>query len=149
LIDGNEANRNILRLLRVTVDAQAGPSGKIADELIIKQTNIPDLWVLGTGLVSDKDVRSYESLNLKRILDKLLLRYPFIIIDGPPLNSSGESIIYASQADRVLVVVHAGLTRTPVLARALSTLPPGVTDKVEVVLNRRTFAIPAKIYNRL
>ena len=75
--------------------------------------------------------------------------YPLIIIDGPSINGFPESVLYAPQVDRVLMVIKSGVTRVQVVSAALARLAAGGCDQVDLVLNRRTFPIPPWIYQRL
>ena len=79
----------------------------------------------------------------------LAAAYPLIIIDGPSINGFPESVLYAAQVDRVLMVVKSGITRVQVVSPALARLAAGGCDQVDLILNRRTFPIPPWIYQRL
>ena len=90
-----------------------------------------------------------ESPAFTRLLDQVTAAYPLIIIDGPSINGFPESVLYASQVDRVLMVVKSGQTRVQVVSAALARLAAGGCDHVDLVLNRRSFPIPQWIYQRL
>jgi Mrp family chromosome partitioning ATPase len=83
------------------------------------------------------------------LLKGLAATYPVIIIDGPSINGFPESVLYAAQVDRVLMVVKSGITRVPVVSSALVRLAAGGCAQVDLILNQRTFPIPAWIYQRL
>lgn len=75
---------------------------------------------------------------------------PVLLIDGNfrqpgVLAAFGQKDLYG----RIFMVVHAGETRAPVVTAALSKLAANGCDKVELVLNRRTFPIPQWIYKKL
>jgi hypothetical protein len=71
---------------------------------------------------------------------------PGELMDKLPLL---ESVLFASPVDRVFLVVHAGETRAPVVTAALSKLAANGCDKVDLVLNHRTFPISPWIYKKL
>ena len=58
-------------------------------------------------------------------------------------------MLYAPCVDRVLLVLHAGVSRGPVVERALAKLTGPTRDKIEIILNRRKHAIPESVYKRL
>jgi len=123
--------------------------GNIEASLSVSKTNIPNLSLIGAGITPGNHIQALEPPKFRVLLDKLAGIFQFILVDGPPINAYPESLMYASQVDRVLLVIHAGVSRGPVVAKALSTLSAAGCDRVEVVLNRRTFAIPQKLYKKL
>lgn len=104
---------------------------------------------MGVGAVPADHIQALEPMKFRDLLAKLAGSYRFILVDGPPINVSPESPLYASQVARVLLVVHAGKTRVSVVTKALAKLAAAGCDKVEPILNRRTFVIPQVIYERL
>lgn len=124
-------------------------SGSIGTNFSFSKTMISNLTLMGAGLAPSNHIQALEPPKFRLLLDKLGGIYEFILVDGPAINAYPESLLYASQVDRVLLVIHAGVSRGPVVAKALSSLSAAGCDKVEVVLNRRTFAIPQKLYKRL
>jgi capsular exopolysaccharide synthesis family protein len=124
-------------------------AGKIEAGCAINATETPNLGIMGAGAVQPNYVVKLESPNFQRFLQKLSTSYAPVIVDGPAVNLCPESVLFASQVDRVFLVVHAGETRVQVVEAALSKLAANGCDKVEVVLNRRTFPIPQWIYKKL
>ncbi len=112
-------------------------------------TTIANLSVMGVGTFPPDHIQALEPMKFRELLEKLADSYRFILVDGPPVNLYPESPLYASQVDCVLLVVHAGKTRVPVVAKALAKLAAAGCDKVEPILNRRTFVIPQAIYEKL
>jgi Mrp family chromosome partitioning ATPase len=75
--------------------------------------------------------------------------FDVVLFDAPPFSSSGDGLLVGSRTDGVVLVVEAGATRWQV-ARSIRdrvTSQGGVL--VGVVLNKRKFYIPGKIYSRL
>jgi len=104
---------------------------------------------LGAGSAPVNHISMLESPAFKHLLDRLTATYPLILIDGPSINGFPESVLYAAQVDRVLLVVKSGHTRVQVVSAALTRLAAGGCDQVDLVLNRRSFPIPPWIYQRL
>ena len=116
---------------------------------VVRDTTIPHLQVMGAGVPPLNHISMLESPAFSHLLDRLTAAYPLIIIDGPPINGFPESVLYAAQVDRVLMVVKSGITRVQVVSAALARLAAGGCDQVDLILNRRTFPIPPWIYQRL
>ena len=124
-------------------------AGKMEAGCAISATAAPNLWVMGAGAAQHNNVMKLESPSFMNFLQKLSALYALVLVDGPAVNTCPESVLFASQVDRVFLVVHAGETRVPVVAAALSKLAANGCDKVELVLNRRIFPIPQWIYKKL
>lgn len=124
-------------------------AGKVEINGAVKRTAIRDLWVMGAGVLPPSHFESLEPPKFREFLNKLSKGYPFVVIDGPAINVFPESIMYASQVDRVFLVVHAGVTRVPVVSAALAKLAAAGCNKVDLVLNRRIFPIPPAIYKMI
>lgn len=149
LIDGNYHEPQICNMLRTTGPAGVGDilAGRIDVESVAQATMVPCLSVMGTGILPASHISLLEPPSLRNLLKKMNRTYPLIIIDGPAVNNYPESVLYGAQVDRVLLVVHSGVTRIPVVTTALSRL--SASKRIEIILNRRTYPIPPSIYRRL
>jgi capsular exopolysaccharide synthesis family protein len=116
---------------------------------VVRDTTIPHLQVMGAGVPPLNHVSMLGAPAFSNLLNGLAEAYPVIIIDGPSINGFPESVLYAAQVDRVLIVVKSGITRVPVVSSALLRLAAGGCDQVDLILNQRSFPIPAWIYQRL
>jgi capsular exopolysaccharide synthesis family protein len=116
---------------------------------LVRDTAIPHLQVLGAGVPPLNHISLLEAPAFSNLLDRFTATYPLIIIDGPSINCCPESVQYAPQVDRVLLVVKSGITRVPVVSAALVRLAAGGCEHVDLILNQRVFPIPAWIYRRL
>ena len=122
--------------------------GKMRDALLFR-TFLPNLWRMGFSGENKLPAKRLEPPKFGEFLEMMGSSIPFTVIDGPPVNSCPDSVLLAPQVSRILFVVQAGVTRTPVALLALSRLGEGVRPKIEVVMNRRVYLIPKKIYDRL
>ncbi|MHC1728475.1 MAG: CpsD/CapB family tyrosine-protein kinase [Syntrophobacteraceae bacterium] len=149
LIDGNYHDPQVCGLLKTYDPVGIGDilAGRIDPDAVAIPTVVPCLAVMGTGVLPAGRISLLEPPNLKNVLQKLKEIYPLVIIDGPAVNVYSESVLYASQVDRVLLVVHSGVTRTPVVAAALARLSG--SSRIEIILNRRLYPIPPFMYRRL
>jgi Mrp family chromosome partitioning ATPase len=75
--------------------------------------------------------------------------YDWVVLDGPPVLESPDSVDIAALADGVVLVVQAGVAKRPVVARAAELLRRGGARVLGTVLNRRRLEIPEFIYRRI
>ena len=151
LLDGNFYSPQVCGAFGLPESTGLGDliAGRINTGAVVRKTPVANLWVMGAGVAHPGHVKSLEPPNLQELLQVLAQQFPLVIIDGPALNPYPESVLYAAQADRTLLVIRSGVTRVPVIKTALAKLAPEVGSKVEIILNRRIFNIPAWIYKRL
>lgn len=94
-----------------------------------------------TGLVSSAAIRS--------IIDSAMGAFDWVIIDGSPVVESPDTASHAAQVDGVVVVLHAGRVKRPVVTRAVEMLRKSGGRVLGTVLNRRVHEIPGFIYRRI
>jgi len=75
--------------------------------------------------------------------------FDWVVLDGPPVLGSPESVELAALADGVVLVVHSGTAKRPVVSRAAALLRSGGARVLGTVLNRRRLEIPEFIYRRI
>jgi capsular exopolysaccharide synthesis family protein len=151
LIDGNLSHPQVCEAFGMTELHGLGDllAGSIDVKSAVRSTPIQNLQVMGAGIAPSSQISMLESPAFKNLLDRLDAAYALIIIDGPPVNGFPESVLFAVQVDRVLLVVKSGITRVQVVSTALARLAARGCDQVDLVLNRRTFPIPPWLYRRL
>jgi Mrp family chromosome partitioning ATPase len=86
---------------------------------------------------------------MREALSAVASRYDWIVLDGPPVLESPDAGPLGEVADGVVVVVQAGRTKRPVLARSVDLLRRSGGRVLGIVLNRRRLEIPGFIYRRL
>jgi Mrp family chromosome partitioning ATPase len=151
LIDGNFAHPQVCAAFGLPELYGFGDclAGQIGASSVVQASGVPQLMVMGAGVAPLNHMSLLEPPALTNLLAGLNREYATIIIDGPAVNGSPESVLYAAQVDRTFVVVHAGSTRVQVVETALDKLSAGGAGSVDLILNRRTFPIPPWIYRRL
>jgi len=87
--------------------------------------------------------------SMRQILDSVEADFDWIVVDGPPVLESPDVAALAVVADGVVMVVQAGRTKRPVLARAVDLLRKAGARVLGTVLNRRRLEIPGFIYRRI
>ncbi|MFZ5452620.1 MAG: CpsD/CapB family tyrosine-protein kinase [Thermodesulfobacteriota bacterium] len=151
IIDGNFHDPCICQALGLTDLYGLGElaAGRVESCQAVIQRAASGLDAIGAGIMHPNHILDLEPPNFNNLLNRLAEDYALVIVDGPPVNVHPESVLYSSQVDQVIQVVYAGVTRVPVLSKALSKLTAGKCKKVDILLNRRIFPIPEWIYNRL
>ena len=91
----------------------------------------------------------YQPAALRQLLEQASSGFDWIVIDGPPVLDSPDSGAIGSIADGVVLVVQAGRSKRPVLARAADLLRKSGAHVLGSVLNRRVLEIPEFIYRRI
>jgi len=79
----------------------------------------------------------------------LLDVFDSIIIDAPSLQHSFEGVTLATKADATVLVIQAESTPEPVINNLRDTLNAAGAKLSGIVMNKRQYHIPAKIYKRL
>lgn len=91
----------------------------------------------------------YQPAALRKLLEQASAGFDWIVIDGPPVLDSPDAAAIGSIADGVVLVVQAGRSKRPVLARAADLLRKSGAQVFGSVLNRRVLEIPEFIYRRI
>ncbi len=91
----------------------------------------------------------YHAVSFRALLEQASSHHDWIVVDGPPVLDSPDTAALASIADGVVLVVQAGRSKRPVLARAADVLRKSGAQVFGSVLNRRVLEIPEFIYRRI
>jgi hypothetical protein len=81
--------------------------------------------------------------------DNLLESFGTIVIDAPSLKDSPDGIGLTARADATVLVVEAEATRQPVIENLRDTLIGAGAKIIGVVMNKRRYYIPAKVYQNM
>lgn len=81
-------------------------------------------------------------------MDVLRKKYDLIIIDTPGMLNSVDTILFAAEADHILMVLKSGTTRKEPLLRALQMLHREQGKLIGALLNFRTYPVPGIFYGR-
>jgi protein-tyrosine kinase len=75
--------------------------------------------------------------------------FEYILIDAPSLQASPDGIAFARISDQTVIVVEAETTRKQVIENLRDNLAAAGAKIAGVVLNKRRYYIPEKIYKHL
>ena len=80
------------------------------------------------------------------MLEELEKEYDFVILDSPPVLPVADSVILASRAKSVVMVVHGGATQRDVVRMAKRKLSASSPVIVGAIVNGLNFADPYYYY---
>jgi len=92
--------------------------GDMPYEQVIKETEIPRLFVLPCGPLPPNPAEILMTKRFAEILAELRTRFDRIILDSPPLQAVTDAVVLAKQADGVILVVRAGHTQRDEVKRS-------------------------------
>ena len=92
---------------------------------------------------------SFPIGDLREFLAAASGAYDWVILDIEPILETADAAAVAGLADGVVMVLRAGRTKRPVVARAAIVLQKANARLLGSVLNRRRLEIPEFIYRRI
>lgn len=151
LVDGNFHQPSLARAWQLPDNPGLSNylTGQADLEAVVQSTPLANIWVMVSGRDSGSHAKLLDTHFLNRYLPLLTTRFSLVIVDSPAVSNYPEAPVYAHFSDRVLLVVAAGRSRAPVVQFAVNKFPLNLRERIEVVLNRRTYPIPRFIYDRL
>lgn len=121
--------------------------GDCTVEAAIRQTDYEGLSILPLGEPASSFPLLIRNAAFAEVLQELRARYDFIILDLPALLEGTDAQVLAGFADRVLMVVRAGVTPSKLVSQALAEIPEA--QFLGVVLNDSRPDLPAWLDQRL
>ena len=115
----------------------------------MKQSVIPNLFVLTSGMTPPNPMVIFESPKLGDLIEVLRAEFDWIIFDCAPVDIYPDPTVLARQLDGVALVIQAQNMGAEVAIRAKEHLEQAGAKIVGAVLNRRRQIIPENIYKRL
>ena len=150
LIDGNLRTPSLHQLFGLGQDEgltdavfQAGPALRFVHRL-----NGGNLFLLTAGSPGAENHFFMNSERLQARLTELRAEFEFLLIDAPPLNAFADAQAFGRIADGLVLVVEANATRRESARKAKESLEAAHVKLLGVALNKRTFPIPERFYQR-
>jgi len=114
-----------------------------------RPVNQENLWLLSSGALAVDSPSLLTSENLRHKLAELNAEFDFVIIDAPPLTRYSDAVVLGQLSDGLVLIIEANSTRKEAAAAVTESLRAANVPILAAVLNKRTFPIPEKIYNKL
>jgi capsular exopolysaccharide synthesis family protein len=115
----------------------------------MKQSVIPNLFVLTSGVSPPNPMVIFESPKLADLIKVLRTKIDWIIFDCAPIDIYPDATVLARQLDGVALVIQAENVGAEVAIRAKELLEQAGAKILGAVLNRQRQIIPERIYKRL
>lgn len=121
------------------VDNKTGLSSFLAGtstlEMSIKQTFIPNLFILPNGPVPPSPAELLTSAKTHQLLEELKARFDRIIIDSPPVLTVTDAAILANMTDGVVYIIRAGFRNIDIILKSRQRLNEVKSRIIGVILN--------------
>lgn len=151
LIDGNLHSPKIHELFGV--DPAPGLSDLVLSKFdyndVIRKTGIESLIIMPCGADSINKIDVFESGMLKVKLDSLKQRFDYTIFDGHAVFGSSDPTHIAKFFDGIIFVVECEKTKWEVVQQAKEKILNAGGNILGVVLNKRKYYIPQKLYGKI
>ncbi len=115
----------------------------------IKKVDPGNLHVLTCGGKPTVPLPLFESNEFDQFLKDMRERFDYVILDAPPVPKFSECRVLCTKVDGVVLVIEAGKTRRHVALRAKKELKEAGANLLGVVINKRKYYIPDRIYRLL
>jgi len=94
--------------------------------------------------------RTRSAPNLERaLIEKLKKDFDYVVIDAPPVLEAPEIGLWIEPSDAMYFVIPSEEVRKPVVDKALEAVRRFSVPVLGVVLNKRKYPIPERIYRFL
>jgi len=116
---------------------------------LVKPTRSEKLWLLPAGPIGSDSPERLTYERMKAVSGELRKEFDFVIVDAPPVSRYAEVIELGKLSDGVVLIIEAGSTHRQAARRAKKKLQSSGIPILGAVLNKRTFPIPQRIYDKL
>lgn len=151
LVDANLSNPSLHRYLaaenrRGFSDAMC-QAGSLQD-FVQGVPAVPNLWLMTAGLrCADRGV--FDAERLRERIRELRTKFEYLLVDSAPLRPGGDALMLGQATDGIALVIAERETRKESARHSINELRKSNVQILGVVLNKRTYPIPTKIYDRL
>lgn len=135
------------------IENQPGFSDALSQSVPVRnfaqQISGSNLWVIpaGPAVGNSQTQLNFETLRVR--LAELRSDFETVLIDAPPASLYSDAVQLGRLADGVILVLKGNTTRRESALSAKEGFDTADVRVLGAVLNKRTFPIPQKVYNRL
>lgn len=87
-----------------------------------RPTEVPGVDVLTSGPIPPNPSELLGSERMREVVEALRARYDHVIIDTPPIGAVTDAAVLGAVVDGIVLVVHAGKTRSAIVQRGLEQM---------------------------
>jgi capsular exopolysaccharide synthesis family protein len=137
LVDANFRRPSVHRMFNLANDVGFSDVLNKLDafESAVQQTQVPNLYVLPSGLKPTNATELLESQLLTDFIERVLEEFDHVIFDSGPLLFVSETVALAPRVDGVVTVVRARTNSRGLLQRLRDSLKQIKAEHLGVVLN--------------
>lgn len=151
LIEGNMSSPRIHELFNI--DTVPGLSDLLISRSnlneIMRKTEFKNLTIIPSGSDISKKLDVFETERLQNLIGSLKKEFDYVIVDGQSVSGSSDVSIISKYFDGVVFVVECEKTRWEVLQQSKEKIKGVGGNILGVVLNKRLYYIPEKIYGKI
>ena len=114
-----------------------------------KPVGVDKLWLISSGALAVDSPTLLTVQRVKSRLAELRAEFDFVIVDAPPLSLYADAITLGQLSNGIVLVLEAEATRRETARAVVESLRSSGIQILGAVLNKRTFPIPQKLYDRL
>ena len=114
-----------------------------------KPVHADNLWFLSSGSVTPDTPNLLNSDRMKARFDELRKEFDYVLVDVPSLSRYSDATAVARITDGIVLVLEANATRKEAALKIIESLRNAQVPVLGAVLNKRTFPIPASLYDKL
>jgi polysaccharide biosynthesis transport protein len=148
LVDGNLADPTVHRAFGLP--GEPGLLNYLDEKMDLRQVVHPtlhqNLHVIPVGRTTTQVLSPFDLLHFSTFLEEAGSRYNFVVIDSAPILRSSDSLTISTKVDGVILVAEANHTHYESINNIERRLE-GNADMLGIVLNKRRFVIPKRLYN--
>ena len=149
LVDGDLRRPSVQRIF--DMEAGEGLSSYLAagrrPEDLVRETGIPNLWVLPCGPLPDNPSELLSAKKIKSLFDWATAQYDRVIVDSPPVFPISDALLWAPHVHGVAFVVLAGRVRAAIAERARQKLGESFANILGGILNLSPLESAGYYYN--
>lgn len=114
-----------------------------------RQAGKQNLWVLTAGDPGNAQNGALNPARLRARFSELRTQFDYLLIDTPPMAESSDGMLLAQVADGAILVVGSHSTRREAARAVKQSFDAAKISVLGVVLNKRTYPIPERLYRRI
>lgn len=151
IVDGNPRGASLHKYF--SMSAGGGLAEAMKDQRPIanftRQAGKQNLWVLTAGDPGNTQNGALNPARLRARFSELRTQFDYLLIDTPPIAESSDGMLFAQVADGAILVVGSHSTRREAARAAKQSFDAAKVSVLGVVLNKRTYPIPERLYRRI
>lgn len=104
-------------------------------DTLASKAPVQGLTVIPAGPIPPNPSELLGSSSMDQLLQEVSERFDYVLLDTPPVVSVTDAVVLSSRLDGLILVVHAGVTRTQLVKEAKKNIEQAQGNLIGVVLN--------------